>query len=563
MRNNMRNFKIRKKLLISYATIVGLLVITSVVSILCLLYLGNEVSTFYNGPFIVSDAANIVNERFEGMQKAVYRAISNEDAGITSAAIQDAKDAATIIQEQIPIIKENFLGDISIVEGLEAKLAELAPMRETVLDMAANNQNEEAAQYMEQNNILVITEAQEYLDTLIGTANTKAEGLISTIQSVQTCSVIIMIILGVTSVGISFAFAKVITQGIVEPIKEIEEAAKNLERGVLEANIAYESEDEMGNLSNSMRTSMTSLGKIIKDMSFLLEEIAKGNFTVKSKDETTYVGQFAPMLQAVRNMNENLSDTIRNINETSEQVALGSAQMAENAQGLAEGASDQASSVEELNATIDNIADMSERSADATKQAFTRVTESVKIAEGSRNEMGKLLEAMERINATSKEISNIITEIEDIASQTNLLSLNASIEAARAGEAGKGFAVVADQIGKLASDSAQSAVNTRELIGKTLQEIAVGNQIADNTSQSFENVIEEMKGFADVAKDTSEKSGEQYESLRQIKEGMDQISAIVQNNSAAAEETSATSQELAAQSDNLKSLISHFKLVQI
>lgn len=559
----MRNFKIRKKLLISYATIVGLLVITSVVSILCLLYLGNEVSTFYNGPFIVSGAANIVNERFEGMQKAVYRAISNEDAGITSAAIQDAKDAATIIQEQIPIIKENFLGDISIVEGLEAKLAELAPMRETVLDMAANNQNEEAAQYMEQNNILVITEAQEYLDTLIGTANTKAEGLISTIQSVQTCSVIIMIILGVTSVGISFAFAKVITQGIVEPIKEIEEAAKNLERGVLEANIAYESEDERGNLSNSMRTSMTSLGKIIKDMSFLLEEIAKGNFTVKSKDETTYVGQFAPMLQAVRNMNENLSDTIRNINETSEQVALGSAQMAENAQGLAEGASDQASSVEELNATIDNIADMSERSADATKQAFTRVTESVKIAEGSRNEMGKLLEAMERINATSKEISNIITEIEDIASQTNLLSLNASIEAARAGEAGKGFAVVADQIGKLASDSAQSAVNTRELIGKTLQEIAVGNQIADNTSQSFENVIEEMKGFADVAKDTSEKSGEQYESLRQIKEGMDQISAIVQNNSAAAEETSATSQELAAQSDNLKSLISHFKLVQI
>lgn len=556
----MKDLKISKKLLISYITILALLVLGIIVSIINLIAIGNEVSDFYDGPFTVSAAANTVNERFEGMQKAVYRAISNDDLTITENAIQDAKNAAAIIQEQMPIIEEHFLGDAEIVDNLQAKLAELAPMRETVLEMAANNQNKEAAQYMEDNNIIVITEAQEYLDVLIATATTNGENLINTIQAKQTSAVIILLVLGVASVGISLAFAGVITKGITGPITEIEKAAKNLETGILDSDITYESKDEMGSLADSMRQSMAILKIMIEDIAYCLNEISKGNFQVKTRHNEVYIGEFQPILLSMREMNANLSDTIRKINETSEQVALGSSQMAENAQGLAEGATDQAGSVEELNATIDGIADMSETSADSTKKAYERITESVKMAEGSRQEMEKLLEAMERINTTSKEIGNIIAEIEDIASQTNLLSLNASIEAARAGEAGRGFAVVADQIGKLASDSAQSAVNTRELISKTLQEIEVGNEIADNTSKSFENVIEEMKSFAVVAKETSESSNEQHMNLRQIKEGMDQISGVVQSNSAAAEETSATSEELAAQSDNLKELISHFIL---
>lgn len=556
----MKNLKISKKLMISYAVVLALLVVCIFVSIFNLVKIGNDVTTFYNGPFTVSAAANTVNERFESMQKSVYRAISNTDQKITDAAIQDAKDSAEVIQSQIPIIEEHFLGDPAVVENLKNKLAELAPMRETVLEMAANNQNAEAAQYMEDNNIVVITEAQEYLDVLIQTATSTGENLIATLQSQQIRSVIILLVLGVASIGVSIAFATVITKGITVPIKEIEQTAKNLEEGILEVDITYESEDELGNLANSMRRSLTSLAGIIDDMSYLLSEIAKGNFDIKTKNEAVYVGEFRPLLLSMRDMNSNLSNTIKKINETSEQVALGSSQMAESAQGLAEGATDQAGAVEELNATVDNIADMSETSAGVSRQAFERITGSVEMAEGSRQEMTELLQAMERINTTSKEISNIIAEIEDIASQTNLLSLNASIEAARAGEAGRGFAVVADQIGKLALDSAQSAVNTRELISKTLQEIENGNQIADNTSKSFENVIEEMKEFAVVAKSTSESSDEQYVILRQIKAGMEQISTVVQNNSAAAEETSATSEELAAQSDTLKELVSHFRL---
>lgn len=557
---SIKNMKISQKLILSYAIVLIMLVLSILVSIVNLVRIGNQVETFYNGPFMASAAANSVNTNFELMQKSVYRAISNSSQVITDEAINDAQLAAQEIQTQIPIIKEHFLGDVSIVENLQAKLTELAPMREAVLEMAKNNQNAEAAQYMEDNNIKVITEAQTYLDTLIESASTRGQELIISLKSAQVASIVILSILGVASVVISVGFATVITKGITDPVIQIEKTAKNLEQGILNADISYESEDEIGHLADSMRRSMTALSAMIADVSYLLDEVSKGNFQVKTKNEDGYLGEFIPLLLSIREMNTNLSDTIRQINDTSEQVAVGSTQMAQNAQDLAEGATEQAGAVEELNASIEGIANMSETSALNTKQAYEQITESVEMAEESRRDMGKLLEAMERINTTSQEIGNIISEIEDIASQTNLLSLNASIEAARAGEAGRGFAVVADQIGKLASDSAQSAVNTRELIGKTLEEIELGNNIADSTSKSFEEVINEMRKFADIAKETSESSNEQYENLRQVKEGIDQISGVVQSNSAAAEETSATSEELAAQSDNLKNLIGKFRI---
>ncbi len=167
---------------------------------------------------------------------------------------------------------------------------------------------------------------------------------------------------------------------------------------------------------------------------------------------------------------------------------------------------------------------------------------------------------MERINSTSKEIANIIAEIEDIASQTNLLSLNASIEAARAGEAGRGFAVVADQIGKLASDSANSAVNTKKLIEDSIQEIERGNEITVKATAAMESVINGIKKLAESTREISDLSVDQAEAMKQLEQGVTQISEVIQNNSAAAEETSATSQELSAQSENLETLVRRFVL---
>lgn len=358
---------------------------------------------------------------------------------------------------------------------------------------------------------------------------------------------------------VSVAFSRFITGTIMEPINQIEEVSKNLSNGILEAEvITYDAEDECGSLARNMKQTISKLKIMIEDVSYLMNEMAKGNLAVSTRYEEIYIGEFRPMLMAMRDMNTNISVTIRDIAEASDQVAVGAGQMAESAQGLAEGATEQAGAVEELTATVESVADTAEASANDAKNTSEQINSSAQKAEISKQEMEKLKEAMKRIDATSQEIVNIIASIEDIASQTNLLSLNASIEAARAGEAGKGFAVVADQIGKLASDSAQSAANTRELIIKTLDEIKVGNDITSIAADAFADIINEIAESAKQAEDISNKSMQQLESLRQVSQGIEEISGVIQNNSAAAEESSATSEELAAQSDSLKGLVGKF-----
>ena len=262
----------------------------------------------------------------------------------------------------------------------------------------------------------------------------------------------------------------------------------------------------------------------------------------------------------LRELNHNLSESLKQINEGSEQVALGANQLAESAQSLAEGSTEQAGAVEELTATVENVTGLAQENAVVGEQAFTKTKEAVAQAETGQESMGELVTAMDNISKGSLEIQNIIQVIEDIASQTNLLSLNASIEAARAGEAGRGFAVVADQIGKLATDSANSAVETRTLIEKSINEVSHGTAITQKTVEILEKIIANMKNIMEASKGSFEASHTQANMLNEIQGGIEQIAQVVQNNSAVAQECSATSEELSAQSDTLKTSVGRFEL---
>lgn len=343
----------------------------------------------------------------------------------------------------------------------------------------------------------------------------------------------------------------------------IRTCAERLNR-VLEGDLSspapeFDNRDEVGILSAATKGIMDGLNSIIGDIGYLLDSMAGGNFAVTSSIREKYVGDYENILKAMRTLKHELGDTLASIQQASSQVAIGSEQLADSAQSLAEGATDQAGAVEELTATIENVTEVAKQSTAAAVDAYRRVDLAAVEAEEGGKAMQQLTGAMESITATSQEIQNIITTIEDIASQTNLLSLNASIEAARAGEAGRGFAVVAEQIGKLASDSAQSAVDTRELIGKVLAEIDRGNQVTEATAGVLETVTSSMIEFSGLARGASEASEQQVEMLVEVEKGVEQISSVVQSNSAAAEETSATSEELSAQSETMNRLIEKFK----
>lgn len=319
-------------------------------------------------------------------------------------------------------------------------------------------------------------------------------------------------------------------------------------------------DDEFNQMINDSEGMSEDLKKIIKDIENILGSMSRGNFMVQSGCRELYQGTFNDILVAMRDLRDQMIDTLQNVDDASIQVSAGSDNLAKSAQALAEGATDQAGAVEELTSTIANITASAEQSSKNLDESHQQAKEYARQADEGRQQMKDLAVAMKRITDTSKQIENITAQIEDIASQTNLLSLNASIEAARAGEAGKGFAVVADEIRTLAEQSAASAVSTRELIEGALKEIDEGNTASKNAEETLKIVIDGIESIAETSKQLSEDSKMQAEAMEQAELGVNQISEVVQSNSAAAEETSATSEELSAQADTLKGLIGKFIL---
>ena len=372
--------------------------------------------------------------------------------------------------------------------------------------------------------------------------------------------VVIVAIIVVASV-VAIKIGKNIANSIVVPLSNLGERLNTFAHGDLDSPFPESDyNDEIADIISDCTAMALNLNDIISDAGYLLGEMASGNFAITTRIEEKYEGDFRQLLMSMRQLNRQLDSTLKMINEAAEQVTQGASQLAYSAQDLAEGATDQAGAVEELQATVENVTSISEDSAESSMKTAVQAKESAEVANTSRTGMRELIQAMDNITETSKEIENIIAAIEDIASQTNLLSLNASIEAARAGEAGRGFAVVADQIGKLANDSAQSAISTKELIVKSLEEIEKGNKIVHETMDTIGNILESMETFAQSANGAAEASRTQADMLEQIEAGIEQISTVVQSNSAASEETSAISEELSAQAIALREMVASFKL---
>ena len=381
----------------------------------------------------------------------------------------------------------------------------------------------------------------------------------------NVCTVIIFIVIvaaGLAIAVVTTLIGKIITNSITEPVEQIEAAVASLRKGELSnvEMLTYESEDELGDTIRNLKEAMGILADYVSEISVEVKAIAQGDLTRNGDDITDFLGDFSELKTSLLYILKRFNSTLTEISNLAEQVSSNSSEVENASKSLADGATEQAGVIEELNATIDTVVDMAEDTAKETQNASARVKASANKANEEKEKMNELLTEMEHITEISKEIGNIITDIEDIASQTNLLSLNASIEAARAGEAGKGFAVVADQIGKLAADSAKSAVNTRDLIDKTLVEIEKGNTITRTTAESFNQIIEDMKSFAELAENTMEKANSQAESLEQIGQGIEQLSGVVQGNAASSEENTAISVNLAEGAAKMQDRVKIFKL---
>lgn len=556
-----RKLKVGTKLKYAFTTVIVTLAIAVVVSLVSIVMMNVDTYKFYKEAYANSTLQMEIRKDIQLVGKYILWSMTTDDASSTQSYSNLAQKYADQVGKNVTALEKSY-NDKKKVAELKDAIEELKKQRAAIMELAKRNKNDEALALFNSDYNDATEKIQDILVDIGKVASAEAKSQYTSARVTGLVSIILMILIGAGTVAFSNVIRTTITGIMLKPIQELESAAEKLKAGQLDVEINYESPDELGKLAGNFRQACKTLEVIVQDTSYLLGEMAEGNFNVSSNNPQIYIGNFKQQYESMSKLKHELSDTMTQINEASEQVASGSGQLAGGAQALAEGATDQAGAVEELTATVESVSGIAESSAESASGAYQMVRTAVEQADQSREELQALTNAMERISSTSQEIQNIIGSIEEIASQTNLLSLNASIEAARAGEAGKGFAVVADQIGKLAGDSAQAAVNTRDLIEKSLQEIENGNQITEKTVAALNKILESMNDFANAAKGASESSTEQANMLKQIEQGIEQISSVVQSNSAAAEETSATSQELSAQSEGLKNLVGRFKLAE-
>ena len=558
----MNNLKIAKKFMVTFGIIMIIFVIVTSYALVTLDRSVVSFTDFYENAYQMASKTYDIRVQLQAASKNLSSAIMSDDdeavkmyIGNTNQRIENLNTNLEYVIENSEI-EEVVAGSKEILE----QVAGLTPTIDRLIALSAGMENEAAIELffteydseafnIEEKVIAIYDITAEYADGVFNTSNEAIRLSLLILFSLTIVTVIFIILIGIY-----------MAKRLVNPIAQIEAAARKIEAGDLDALITYQSKDELGALSNCMMGLVQTLKSIIGDVNYYLGEMSNGNFCVESKVEGKYVGEYQQILNSMRTINLNLSQTLSQINQASEQVASGSDQVSSGAQALSQGATEQASAVEELSATIAEISEQIKETATNAQQATKLSKEAGAGVVQSNDKMTEMISAMNNISDKSTEIGKIIKTIDDIAFQTNILALNAAVEAARAGSAGKGFAVVADEVRNLAQKSAEAAKNTTDLIQDTIAAVGNGTRIAGETAKSLESVVEKTDLVAENIQKISAASNEQASAAFQITSGIDQISSVVQTNSATAQQSAASSEELSGLAQVLKSLVSKFRL---
>lgn len=560
--NKFKNMKISKMLIAGFGVIIVLSSIIIISAIFSIRNVSKNTENMYKKPYKASDLMWEIRKEIISVERSLYKGIATSSDEESKAAVDSNTASAQTISNNMAELKELFTSadKKEMLAQIEGLLSEGSAVRAKVNELILANNNAEAYN-------IIINEYTPIFDNIVtdvlqlaDVVADDAEGFVSDSQRSALTVIVVMALLLVFGMIIAVGVTAKITKAVTEPINAVMEGIQAVSEGDLSVDINYESENELGVLADCTRNTIVELRKYIKVQTYILQNIARKDMTVTV--DADFKGDFFPIQEALKEILLFLNETFHRTKDAVSQVNKASEQVADIAQNLASGATEQAAATEEITATVNVVTENVEKNAKNARNVNDISDESVTRIEEGNQCMANLLGAMGEIEAQSNEISNIIKVINDIAAQTNLLSLNASIEAARAGEHGKGFAVVAGEIGNLASESAQAAKNIANLINSSITSIQKGSTLADETAEVLKSIVSSVEKTSELVGQISEASGQQAESLENILAGVSAVADSSTNNSDSAQEASASSEELLAQAQSLQELLNQYKLAE-
>ncbi len=572
MKEWFNNLKVGTKLTLGFLIVAVITVVIGIIGVLSLNKVGRSYSVAYLDSVEALQHIQGISSSFQEVRANLFEMTLADDKAYKESCIDSINNHEETIKynlEEYKKILENYSNEevsteIKLLEDLEIALIAFNTESNDIMNgiaMSSNRRSEAFKMMSDGSKLHTLSQAMEAAITaLVDYNNTYTADQIKNNKNLVFTANITMIIFILIGIIVAVTIGLIISRNISNRINKVVEVANKLSDGDFNINITDHSNDEIGSLSKSFEKMSDTLIFIISDFSYILDELANANFTVKSKDANKYVGNYFEVVDSIRKMITMLKETLVQINTAAEQVSTGSSQVSSGAQALAAGSTEQAASIQELSASIEKIAELIINSSAIVYDSANHVQQTGRDVEEGNKQMAELTKAMEDIEQTSNQIANITKAIEDIAFQTNILALNAAIEAARAGNAGKGFAVVADEVRTLAAKSGEAAKQTTQLINASVEAVSNGTAITARTAQILQEVGVSASKVVGNFDNIKESSSEQTVAIEQIKQGISQISGVVQLNAANAEENSATSEEMSAQAVTLRHEVEKFKL---
>ena len=560
MKTKLENMHLKERISYGYRKVIIMMLVSGLLSIAVIVVLFANMMNYVYRVNAADQAVKICRMDVNAAARNIREMALNEDASTYENYEQTVEKLLAEVNSQLEIMKQTGVVPDELYTEYSSALNDWGNIGYSIMNEIKEGNRDQAIED-------ILNDCTPALNKSVETVK-KLDELTDELDRRDVASTIICAIVGLAGIVICLIFAWVLTkktskrvlETILEPIRAIEDVAKELTEGNLHSNLDYHSDDEIGRLAHSMRKSTRILGTYIDDIDRAMKLFSEGNFDVQP--EVEWRGDFIGILNSFMAFEKSMADTVKGIQRVSEQVSSGAEQVAASSNDLAEGATNQASVVEELTATVTGVSEQIEHNSNAAKEISGRVEDLGGAILESNGKMREMVDSMNEINQASQEIDKIIATINEIATQTNLLALNASIEAARAGEAGRGFAVVANQVNVLADQSAQAAKESAALIESSVSAVEKGMVVAKETAAQLEEVADTSKIITREVTGIAETLETQTAEMKQINIGIEQINDVVQTNSATSQECAAASEQMNNEANGLREMIRKFKVAK-